>query len=192
MSQNQPVYVSLEFTPNPNTLKYSVNRTLLEKGAKSFSSQKDAKGVSELVEKIFETAGISGVMVGKDFVTVTKADDGDWDIVHKYTSSLIQKYLTDGKSVFTEAGLASIGSASTSGGNTELELKIKDILDKEIRPAVAMDGGDISFDRFEDGVVYLQMQGSCSGCPSSTMTLKMGIETRLKKAIPEVREVASV
>ncbi|MCM0605682.1 MAG: NifU family protein [Xanthomonadaceae bacterium] len=192
MSQN-PVYVSLEFTPNPNTLKYAVNVELLSKGAKNFNVPAEAKNVSPLVEKIFETAGISGVMVGKDFITVTKSDDGDWDIVHKYTSGLITKWLTDGNPVFTAEALEALtGTNHSAGSGSELEQKIKDILDKEIRPAVAMDGGDISFDRFEDGVVFLQMKGSCAGCPSSTMTLKMGIETRLKKAVPEVREVVSV
>lgn len=193
MSQNQPVYVSLEFTPNPNTLKYAVNVELLAKGAKNFNVPADAKNVSPLVEKIFEIAGISGVMVGKDFITVTKSDDGDWDIVHKHTSSLIQKWLSEGNPVFTADALEQLtGTNHQAGSGSELEQKIKDILDKEIRPAVAMDGGDISFDRFDNGVVFLQMKGSCAGCPSSTMTLKMGIETRLKKAVPEVREVVSV
>ena len=118
MSQNQPVYVSLEFTPNPNTLKYAVNRTLLEKGAKSFNSQAEAKSVSDLVDQIFNTAGISGVMVGKDFITVTKSDDGDWDIVHKYTSSLIQKYLSEGKPVFTADALEKMGAKSTDPVST--------------------------------------------------------------------------
>lgn len=188
MSQNQEVYVSLEFTPNPNTLKYSVNRQLLERGALSFRNREDAEKRSPLATKLFDIPGISGVMLGRDFVTVTKAEDGDWDVVHKSTSSVIEKHLSAGESVLDQDY---VQGDSHKGGDTAVESKIKEILDSEIRPAVAMDGGDITFDRFENGVVYLHMQGSCAGCPSSTATLKMGIETRLREAIPEVQEVVS-
>lgn len=191
MTTTTPVYVSLEFTPNPNTLKYSVNRTLLEKGAKNYPQATDAQGQSPLAEKIFGISGISAVMIGKDFITVTKSDQGDWDQVHKQTSQLLQNHLTEDLPVFTAEAMNATGATASIGVNAEIETKIKEILDRDIRPAVAMDGGDITFDRFEDGVVYLYMQGSCAGCPSSTMTLKMGIETRLKKEIPEVREVVS-
>lgn len=182
------VYVNLEFTPNPNTLKYSVNRTLLEKGALNFVKKDQAKGKSPLAERLFDVSGIAGVMIGKDFVTVTKADEGDWDTVHKNTSETIRNMLASGEAVVTDTG----GEEAHKGGASELERRIQDILDAEIRPAVAMDGGDITFDRYEAGVVYLHLKGSCAGCPSATMTLKMGIEERLKKAIPEVLEVVSV
>ena len=187
---NSDVYVSLEFTPNPNTLKYSVNRQLLAQGAANFTKADEAAGRSPLAAKLFGVTGISGVMLGRDFVTVTKTDAGDWDVVHKSCSSIIESHLGAGEPVLTGDESASTGGHK--GGGTETENKIRDILDREIRPAVAMDGGDITFDRYEDGVVYLYLQGSCSGCPSSTATLKMGIETRLKEAIPEVQEVVSV
>lgn len=184
---NQPVYVSLEFTPNPNTLKYSVNRQLLSRGTVNFRTRDQAKEKSALAEELFGIHGISGVMVGKDFVTVTKEESGDWDVVHKGASEMIEKFLNEGKQPVSEEAV------ETGKSNLSTDEKtIVDLLEREIRPAVAMDGGDITFDRFEDGVVYLHLQGSCAGCPSSTMTLKMGIETRLKELIPAVKEVVSV
>jgi Fe-S cluster biogenesis protein NfuA len=188
MSVASEVYVSLEFTPNPNTLKYSVNRSLLEKGAVNFTTQEDAAARSPLAAQLFAVPGISGVMIGKDFVTVTKSEDGDWDVVHKSSSSVIENHLKQNLPIVIESTI----QEAHKGGDSEIERKIKEILDQEIRPAVAMDGGDITFEKFENGIVYLFLQGSCSGCPSSTATLKVGIETRLKKAIPEVVEVVSV
>jgi Fe-S cluster biogenesis protein NfuA len=191
MSSASQVYVSLEFTPNPNTLKYSVNRDLLDsgRGALNFTRAEEAKQLSPLASKLFDIPGIRGVMIGRNFVTVTKADDGDWDVVHKSTSQLIEKHLSAGELIVNPG--AADGSAH-KGGSTEIENRIRAILDNEIRPAVAMDGGDITFEKYEAGVVYLYLQGSCSGCPSSSMTLNMGIENSLKEAIPEVQEVVSV
>ena len=188
-SAQNDVYVSLEFTPNPNTLKYSVNRQLLSAGAVNMAKKEDAEGRSPLGVKLFEIPGISGVMIGKNFVTVTKTEEGDWDVVHKSASSLIENHLSENQTVVNEDALA---SPAHKGGSSETEQKIREILDNEIRPAVAMDGGDITFDRFEDGVVYLYMQGSCAGCPSSTATLKVGIETRLKEALPEIVAVEAI
>lgn len=191
MTQPSPVYVSLEFTPNPNTLKYSVNRELLKtRSAANFTAKSEFLKFSPLAKKLLAVEGISGVMIGKDFVTVTKTEEGDWDTVHKSTSSILENHLNLGELVVDENGFTS--TQEIKGGTSAIEKQIIDILDAEVRPAVAMDGGDISFDRYEDGVVYLHMQGSCAGCPSSTMTLKSGIETRLKQAIPEIIEVVSV
>ena len=191
MATSQPVYVSLEFTPNPNTLKYSVNRELLKRGAANFVKLADAEGKSPLAVRLFAIAGISGVMIGRDFVTVTKTEEGDWDLVHRETSRAIEEHLGQNLAVVEESFLEQSGS-SHKGGDSELEKRIREFLDVEVRPALAMDGGDVSFDRFEAGVVYLELQGSCAGCPSSTATLKMGIETRIREAIPEVTEVVSV
>jgi Fe-S cluster biogenesis protein NfuA len=127
-------------------------------------------------------------MIGKDFVTVTKTEEGDWDVVHKGTSTALQEHQDQNQPVLNEAAFQN----EHKGGASEIENKIRTILDNEIRPAVAMDGGDITFEKFEDGVVYLYLQGSCSGCPSSTATLKDGIERRLQESIPEVKEVVSV
>ena len=186
--QDSAVYISLEFTPNPNTLKYSVNRQLLDKGAVNFTSPKDAEARSPLAFRLFSIAGICGVMIGKDFVTVTKTEDGDWDVVHKGTSAQIQEHLTQGLPVLNPEVIQN----EHKGGQSAIEDRIRQILDDEIRPAVAMDGGDITFEKYEDGVVYLFLQGSCSGCPSSTATLKDGIERRLQEVIPEIKEVISV
>jgi len=188
MSNSSDVYVSLEFTPNPNTLKYSVNRQLLTKGAVNFTKKEDALSRSKLAAKLFDVSGISGVMIGSNFVTVTKSDSGDWDSVHKSSSDIIEKHLVNNEVVVEEGGQLE----AHKGGSTEVENRIRDILDTEIRPAVAMDGGDITFEKYENGVVYLFMQGSCAGCPSSTATLKQGIETRLRDAIPEITEVVAV
>jgi Fe-S cluster biogenesis protein NfuA len=194
MSANTPVYVSLEFTPNPNTLKYSVNRQLLQnRTTANFAKSEDAEKNSPLAKKLFAIPGIRGVMIGKDFVTVTKTEEGDWDVVHKSTSQTLEDHLARNEPVVLEDVMEADASAKrSSGAMAEIENKIRDILDTEIRPAVAMDGGDITFDRFEDGVVYVHMQGSCSGCPSSTATLKDGIESRLRDVIPEVLEVVAV
>ena len=186
--EDSAVYVSLEFTPNPNTLKYSVNRKLLDKGAANFTKKEDAEKRSPLAFKLLNVAGISGVMIGKDFVTITKTEDGDWDHVHKTASDTIDQHLTAGELVLDVDLAAGISNQNA----TEIEKQIQKFLDDEIRPAVAMDGGDVTLDRFEDGVVYLYMQGACAGCPSSSMTLKMGIETKLRAAIPEVIEVVQI
>ena len=184
--EQSAVYVSLEFTPNPNTLKYSVNRKLIEKGAANFVSLEAAKARSPLAAKLLQVDGISGVMLGKDFVTITKSEEGDWDHVHKTASDTIEKHLTAGEPII-------IGDETVvTQASSEIEQRIQKFLDEEVRPAVAMDGGDVNLDRFEAGVAYLSMQGACSGCPSSAMTLKMGIETKLKEAIPEVIEVQQV
>ncbi|MCM2279164.1 MAG: NifU family protein [Oligoflexia bacterium] len=189
MSQSAQIYVSLEFTPNPNTLKYSVNRVLLDKGAFNFTVLGEAEKDSPLAAKLLALPGVSGVMIGRDFVTVTKSDAGDWDQVHKSASKAIEQHLSEELPIFTADALA---RRQTGAGDSEIEKRIREILDQEIRPAVAMDGGDIELDRYENGIVYLYLQGSCAGCPSATMTLKMGIETRLKEHIPEIQEVVSV
>jgi Fe-S cluster biogenesis protein NfuA len=185
---NNAVDVSLEFTPNPNTLKYVVNRTLLERGAANFTDAGTAKK-SPLAVRLFGVAGVSGVMIGKNFITVTKGDAGDWESLNKGVTEILHDHLGKDMPV---VDAAAVTSGPTGQGTGDIENKIRAILDAEIRPAVAMDGGDITFEKFEDGVVYLYLQGSCSGCPSSTATLKMGIENRLKEQIPEIREVVSV
>jgi Fe-S cluster biogenesis protein NfuA len=182
------VDVSLEFTPNPNTLKFVVNQTLLEKGAANYTDR-GAAGNSPLAQKLFDVPGVAAIMIGRNFVTVTKTEDGDWEKIHTGSVDTITQHLSaGGKAV--EGEISAPESHATATG--EIEEKIKQVLDDEIRPAVAMDGGDITFDKYENGVVYLFLQGSCSGCPSSTMTLKMGIETRLRELIPEIKEVVSI
>lgn len=199
-SSNTPIFIQLEFTPNPNTLKYSVNRVLADRGAVFAHTPQMALDISPLAAKLFEVPGIQAVMIGKDFVTVTKAESGDWDTVHKNTSEILEAHLSQSQPIFTESWLAQQGGNSASGDSknsqdsqdSEEVRIIKDLLDREIRPAVALDGGDITFDRYEDGVLYVYLQGSCAGCPSSTATLKMGIEARLQELIPSLKEVVSI
>jgi Fe-S cluster biogenesis protein NfuA len=160
---------------------------LLPSGAANFTSVEAAKGKSLLAEELFQNPLISAVMIGKDFVTITVKNQEKLDELNTQVIDTLRTFLASGRQII-------VPQTPTSGNSakTEIERKIVEILDAEIRPAVAMDGGDISFEKFEDGFVYLRMQGSCSGCPSSLMTLKMGVETRLKDAIPEVIEVIPV
>lgn len=179
------ISVNLEFTPNPDTLKYMTNITLLPSGAANFTNPQAAKGKSLLAEELFEIPEISAVMIGKNFVTLTVKNQDKLMELNELIVKKISDFLASGRQV-------SLPQDKPAQNLSEIEKKICDILDAEIRPSVAMDGGDITFEKFEDGFVYLKMQGSCSGCPSSLMTLKMGVETRLREAIPEVQEVIPV
>lgn len=180
------VDVQLEFTPNPDSLKYVVNRTLLLSGGRNFANAAAAEGKSLLAERLFTLPEVSSVMVGTNFVTVSMKDVKDLNEFNDRVRGVIKTFLENGhQAVSPEA-------ETTPTSLTEIEQKIIRILDEDVRPAVAMDGGDITFEKYEDGFVYLRMQGACSGCPSSLMTLKMGVETRLKQAIPEIQEVIPV
>lgn len=184
------VNIQLEWTPNPSTLKYVVDRRLVTAGAVNITSKEAAKEKSPLAVKLMEIPGVIAVMLGSNFVTVTKGEDGEWDELNDAVMATLDSHLSANEPVVDEAALAAARQNTTTSGS--IEDRIRDILDNEIRPAVAQDGGDITLNRFEDGIVYLHMQGSCAGCPSSTATLKMGIEGRLRDAIPEVLEVVSV
>lgn len=177
--------ITAEMTPNPNTLKFNVNRTLCESGSMNFPDAAKAKGAP--VEPIFEIPNVLGVMVGRDFITVTKNPESPWQPMVEPLIARMREVIAAKGTLFTDPG----GSAGGSGDN-EIVSKIRAILDNEIRPAVAMDGGDILFHGYKDGIVTLYLQGSCSSCPSSIMTLKMGVENRLKSLIPEIREVVQV
>ncbi len=186
------VQVFYQATPNPDSMKFIVDRNIASENL-TFTSQESA-GRSPLAVKILGFPWAAGVFIGVNFVTVTKQNWVEWEILADPLSDLIREHIQSGQPV---VGAEGGSSSSVSGdedkpGDSPIVLKIKKILRDDIKPAVAMDGGDITFDRFEDGKVYLQMHGSCSGCPSSTMTLKEGIETRLKDAIPEVTEVIAV
>ena len=185
------VNIQLEWTPNPSTLKYVVDTSLLPRGAMNFPTRDVAVEKSPLAEKLFDIKGVTGVMLGTNFVTVTKGEEGEWDELNDGVMLALDKHLTEGATVVKPEVLEAWQAAAASVGGGALEQRIREILDLEIRPAVAMDGGDITLDRVENGTVYLHMQGSCAGCPSSTATLRMGIETRLKEAIPEIVEVVA-
>jgi Fe-S cluster biogenesis protein NfuA len=184
------VNIQLEWTPNPNTLKYVVDVRLIPTGAVNFTSKEAAAERSPLASRLFSIPGVAGVMVGPTFVTVTKGDEGEWDELNDGVMEALETHLAGNEPVLT--GDAAIAAPVATGPLGEVEMRIRQILDDEIRPAVANDGGDITLERYEAGIVYLHMKGSCSGCPSSTMTLKMGIESRLREVIPEVQEVVAV
>ncbi len=189
MEQNtQALQISAEVTPNPNTLKFNVNRPLVESGSLNFPDKEKARG-SRLAEALFEVENVIGVMVGPGFITVTKAPASSWPTLAEAVTKTLKTVLESGDVTFARSAT----SAPAHGeSKTDVERRIIEVLDNEIRPAVQMDGGDITFHGFEDGIVTLHLQGSCSSCPSSIMTLKMGVENRLKSLIPEVREVIQV
>jgi len=181
------INVYSEITPNPNTLKFLVNQEL-GKRTYDFISQEEAQERSPLALKLFMIKDIEGVYLGKNFITVTKGTSQDWNSYEDDIIDTITDHLKSGDPVVHESKMEEPDDSELG----EVEKQIKKIIDEEVRPAVAMDGGDIVYKGFEDGIVYLRMMGACAGCPSSTMTLKMGIEMRLKEAIPEVNEVIDV
>ena len=185
------MFIQTESTPNPATLKFLPGQTVLEAGTADFPSA-DTADKSPLARRIFAVNGVTGVFLGNDFVTVTKTDDVDWDHIKPAVLGAVMEHYQSGQPVIEGDGPAASGHAEHTGENSEIVDQIKDLLDSRVRPAVAQDGGDITFHGFDRGVVYLHMQGACAGCPSSTLTLKMGIENLLRHYIPEVTEVRPV
>ncbi len=182
------MFIQTEQTPNPATLKFLPGRDVMVSGTADFPTVEAARR-SPLAERLFGIAGVAGVFFGADFVTVTKAADRDWHLMKPAILGAIMEHFTAGKPLLLEETAAAAGDAADE---SDVVTQIKELIDTRVRPAVAQDGGDIVFDSFTDGVVYLHMQGSCSGCPSSTATLKSGIENMLKHYIPEVQEVRAV
>lgn len=184
------MFIQTESTPNPATLKFLPGQTVLEAGTADFPSA-EAAGNSPLAQRVFTVSGVVAVFFGNDFVTVTKADTAEWDHIKPAILGAIMEHFQSGLPVIEGAPQAA-GHAEHSGPDSQIVEQIKDLLDTRVRPAVAQDGGDITFHGFEQGIVYLHMQGACAGCPSSTLTLKMGIENLLRHYIPEVLEVRPV
>lgn len=183
--QPRQLEIMAELTPNPNTLKFRVLKQLISKGSCNFTNKEAAKD-SLLASRLFEIENVTGVLIGIDFVTVTKEASAEWPEIARDVIESIKYFLNSGEpAVFKEA-------EDQLNQGSEIERRIREILDAEIRPAVARDGGDIIFYGYEDGVVKLHLQGSCSTCPSSIMTLKFGIENRLKQTFPEIKEVVQV
>ena len=178
------MFIQTEQTPNPSTLKFLPGRVVMERGTMDFASGDSAHG-SPLARRLFAIEGVERVFFGSDFVTVTKAADRDWQILKPSILGGIMEHYTSGEPVIA----ATDSSEAAADDDDEVVAQIKELLETRVRPAVAQDGGDIVFQDFRDGIVYLHMQGSCSGCPSSTATLKMGIENLLKHYVPEVVEV---
>jgi Fe-S cluster biogenesis protein NfuA len=186
------MFIQTEATPNPATLKFIPGRLVLDGGAMEFTSR-EAASRSPLAERLFDVPGVTGVFYGSDFITVTK-NDGDWQHLKPAILGAIMEHYMSGEPLLadgTAAGddLADEADEFFSEEDAETVAQIKDLIETRVRPAVANDGGDITFRGFKDGVVYLNMKGACSGCPSSTATLQHGIQNLLRHFVPDVVEV---
>jgi Fe-S cluster biogenesis protein NfuA len=184
------MFIQTESTPNPATLKFLPGQTVLDLGTADFPNAEAARK-SPLAARVFAAGGVAGVFFGNDFVTVTKADTAEWDHIKPAILGAIMEHYQSGAPVI-EGEQSASGHKEHTGEDGDIVRQIKELLDTRVRPAVAQDGGDITFHGFDRGVVYLHMQGACAGCPSSTLTLKMGIENLLRHYIPEVLEVRPV
>ena len=180
------MFIQTEDTPNPETLKFIPGNIILKTGTADFSSKELALH-SPLALRLFEIEGVSRVFLATDFISVTKDTQFDWNILKPSILTGIMEHFSTGLPAVTELDNQSPETNNTE--DSETIKQIKDLLETRVRPAVAMDGGDITFCSFESGIVTLQMKGACAGCPSSTATLKMGIENMLRHYIPEVTEV---
>ena len=179
------MFVQTEVTPNPNSLKFLPGKKVSNSGPYEITKKEDVN--NELVRNLFSVNGVEGVFMGENFISINKDDAIQWDDIKHIVISLINDFYSDGKEFVIDENLKE--QKSNLG---DIEQKIVKILDQKIRPAVAKDGGDIKFKEFKDGVVKVQLQGSCSGCPSSTMTLKQGVQNLLCHYLPEVKEVIAV
>ena len=179
------MFVQTEITPNPNSLKFLPGKNVSNKGSFEIT-QKDQTN-NELVKNLLSINGVEGIYLGKDFISINKYDDTSWDDIKHIVISLINDFYSTGKECVVENTLI-----ENNENLKDIEKKIVKILDEKIRPAVAKDGGDIKFKEFKDGVVKVQLQGSCSGCPSSTMTLKQGVQNLLCHYLPEVKKVEAL
>jgi len=179
------MFVQTEVTPNPNSLKFLPGKKVSNSGSYEITNKNDTQNA--LVRNILSINGIEGIFLGEDFISVNKKDEIKWDDLKHIVISLINDFYSEGKEFVIDENLNEQNS-----NLDEIEQKIVKILDQKIRPAVARDGGDIKFKEFKDGVVKVQLQGSCSGCPSSTMTLKQGVQNLLCHYLPEVKEVVAI
>ncbi len=187
------MFIATEKTPNPNTIKFLPGQMVMERGVAEFKTMEEA-AISMLAQKLMGLDGVGGIFFGRDFISVSKEEAAEWEALKTRILAAIMDHYTTGLPLFRE-GMApwemskSGSNADQKGEDNELVKQIKELLETRVRPMVAQDGGDIVFDRFEQGIVYLEMRGACAGCPSSTMTLKSGIENMLRHYVPEVLEV---
>ena len=179
------MFVQTESTPNPNSLKFLPGKKVSNSGPYEITKKEDVN--NELVRNLLSVNGVEGVFLGENFISINKDDAIQWDDIKHIVISLINDFYSDGKEFVIDENLE-----EQYLNLDEIEKKIVKILDQKIRPAVARDGGDIKFKEFKDGIVKVQLQGSCSGCPSSTMTLKQGVQNLLCHYLPEVKEVVAV
>jgi len=193
---NVPVTIYTEMTPNPTTMKFVANKYLLTTGdSVEFSSQSEAKGFSPLAEELFKFPFVQGIFIAANFVTITKTENVPWDFITMELREFIKSWISEGKDILIQMPIPKEKSESTYAKKSfipsELDDPIRNLLDEYVRPAVENDGGAIDYVGFENGSVTLLLKGSCAGCPSSTATLKGGIENLLKQHLPEVKEVVA-
>ena len=181
------VAVFVEPTPNPNSLKFILGRPILDSGSYEFATAAEAEK-SPLAKDIFAIAGVDGVFLGLNFVSIRKTAEAEWGNIEAPAIEILEEGCKPGRTIVHDDASAEVSKEAS----TDAERIIQKIIDEEIRPAVAMDGGDIVFQTFEDGILTLKLVGACAGCPSSTMTLRMGIERRLKEDVPELKQVVSL
>lgn len=182
------MFIQTEATPNPATIKFLPGQDVLKQGTAEFTTVEEAQA-SPLAQRLFSLQGVAQIFLAKDFVSVSKSDDTDWNMLKPMVLAALMEHFSTGQPVVNEDFYDKEAAAVEED---EISAQIRELIDTRVRPMVAMDGGDIEFEKFEDGVVLLKMRGACAGCPSSTMTLKDGIENMLKHFIPEVEEVRPV
>lgn len=187
------MFIQTEETPNPSTLKFIPGTDVLGNGTAQFNNKDEAK-VSPLAETLFSIKHVSAVFFGSDFISVTKEDAADWSEIKTEVLTSIMEHYVSGKPIYHDGEEINVAPSSNAinENDDEITKQIKELIETRVRPAVAQDGGDIIFHSFEGGVVKLELHGSCSGCPSSTITLKNGIENMLKHYVPEVESVEQV
>jgi Fe-S cluster biogenesis protein NfuA len=179
------MFVQTEITPNPNSLKFLPGKIVSNNGSFEITKKDNIK--NELIRNLISVNGVEGIFLSKDFISINKYDEVSWDEIKHIVISLINDFYSSGKDFVIDKSPFEIDQSLG-----EIEKKIVKILDEKIRPAVARDGGDIKFKEFKNGIVMVQLQGSCSGCPSSTMTLKQGVQNLLCHYLPEVKEVIAI
>ncbi len=191
------MFIQTEATPNPATLKFLPGKEVLAAGTADFRDAEGARAASPLAGRLFDIPGVLGVFFGYDFVTVTKHDGPDWQHLKPAILGAIMEHFMSGAPVMASGGQAAADRADEDGefydkADSEIVVTIKELLETRVRPAVAQDGGDITFRGFENGTVFLHMKGACAGCPSSTATLKHGIQNLLRHFVPEVQQVEQI
>jgi Fe-S cluster biogenesis protein NfuA len=184
------MFIQTEQTPNPATLKFLPGQAVMPEGVAEFTDAREAERLSPLAARLFRVEGVTGVYLGRDFVSVTKAGDEEWHLLKPAVLGAIMEHYLSGDPVALEG--ARLGGDAAAEDEDPTVRQIKELIEARVRPAVAQDGGDIVFHGFERGVVYLHLRGACSGCPSSIVTLKNGIENLLKYYVPEVVEVRAI
>jgi len=185
------MFIQTEQTPNPQTLKFLPGKVVMDDGTAFFQNIEESSN-SPFAKRLFDVDGVEGVFFGSDFITVTKSQSIDWQVMKPLILGSIMDHYNSGEETISKDKKNDNKSLKSDENDDDIVKQIKELLDTRVRPAVAMDGGDIVYDSFKDGIVYLHMQGACSGCPSSTATLKMGIENMLKHYVPEVQEVRPI